>query len=145
MPNLRRIYSKKRNVHMCLMWSIFDSAEQYSTFLSQKGVVLGAGNTVYLCRDPPITFSTMILLPFALLGSSTLHTLYAMILPLLFFAAKIFPPLSVGARLVSIWVWVLTTLPRLINLTWKCHLPVALMIFIYYVKILIFIVGFPTR
>jgi hypothetical protein len=32
---------------MYLMWSIFDSAEQYSTFLSQKGVVLGAGNTVY--------------------------------------------------------------------------------------------------
>jgi hypothetical protein len=32
---------------MCLMWSIFDSAEQYSPFLSQKGVVLGAGNTVW--------------------------------------------------------------------------------------------------
>jgi hypothetical protein len=33
---------------MCLMWSIFDSAEQYSTFLSQKGVVLSAGNTVQI-------------------------------------------------------------------------------------------------
>jgi hypothetical protein len=44
--------AKNINVHMCLMWSIFDSAEQYSTFLSQKGVVLGAGNTVQVRLHP---------------------------------------------------------------------------------------------